>query len=133
MSETINKGYRIPEVTDSVEVLVDIFRDNFRRLANHNHTGENSDALNTGSFPNIVQTLPEGSGVIDWGARDPQTGLFSLAVAVPEVTGGSVSSRTITMYDDNNRRFYADFEVVDDQNIKIYSNTAIETLTIHYA
>ena len=57
MSEVVNKGYEIPLPTSNAAELVALLRENFTRLANHRHSGEDSESLALSDFPNAVQRV----------------------------------------------------------------------------
>lgn len=135
MAILLANGYSSPEETDSNAEVLALLRENFSRLANHNHDGINSAVLSAiGSLSRNTQEVVSPA----WGSRDASSGLFSVDISVA-ATGLSIDIRNfaITVFEQVSNQvwspFYGDITVLDGNRFKLDSNVAVAPLRIIYS
>ena len=127
MSEVVNKGYEIPLPTSNAAELVALLRENFTRLANHRHSGEDSESLALSDFPNAVQRVTTG-----WQNRNATTGLYTNVISIAPTLDVDLTQRTVAFYI-NKARVYLDYTVLNQSQIAVFSNTVIPELYLYFS
>ena len=127
MVQRTENNYLLPQSDDGPSVLIDLLRQNLRRLAKHSHDGVDSEPFNQRNFANFVQTVNPV-----WGTRDASTGLFTASVEVEDGSGILLSNRTPAFYLPSGEHLYLDYKVESNGEMSVRSNEAFASLLIYY-
>ena len=142
MTELVSNSYQIPEESDDSATLINLLRENFRRLAEHNHGGDASEKLApTAAASNAIETY-SGSNLVWVKDNDNNIVYDAQGLATATInTNFTVTNTTPIFYGipvnpvsaGKVERLYLDYFFPTDTSMTIFSNYAYSSLTVNYA